>query len=202
MSTVIDLRTYVGASSRRLLVMVDLQQENYETLARDNAPALQRALDNCTAAIRHAREFSIPIAFTRHGDAGKQHGPGMLEQASQSAWIAGLEPRRADMVFERQQPSCYSNHLFESVVSQTGSFAIAGLIAEEICLATAIDASGRGHHVTFLSDASASRGRHNADSAAVHGLATRAIELFADVASTGQWLVATSQRPLKGHRYG
>ena len=27
-------------------------------------------------------------------------------------------------------------------------------------------------------------------------------ELFADVANTGQWLVATSQRPLKGHRYG
>ena len=126
----------------------------------------------------------------------------MLERASQSAWISGLEPRRSDMVFERQQPSCYSNHLFENVVSQAGSFAIAGLIAEETCLATAIDAACRGHHVTFLSDASASRCRHNADAAAVHVLAIRAIELFADIASTGQWLVATSQRPLKGHRYG
>jgi nicotinamidase-related amidase len=150
------------------------------------------------AAIHHAREFSIPIAFTRHGD----DGPGMLERASPSAWISGLEPRRSDMVFERQQPSCYSNHLFESVVSQAGSFAIAGLVAEETCLATAIDASRRGHHVTFLGDASASRSRHHSDAAAVHALATRAIELFADVASTGQWLIATSQRPLKGHRYG
>ena len=60
----------------------------------------------------------------------------------------------------------------------------------------------RGHHVTFLSDASASSARHNADAAAVHLLATNAIELFADVANTGHWLVATSQRPLKGHRYG
>jgi nicotinamidase-related amidase len=198
MSTVIDLRTYVGASNRRLLVMVDLQQKNYDALAKDNAPDLRRALDNCIAAIRHAREFGLPIAFTRHGD----DGPGMLERASQSAWISGLEPRRSDMVFERQQPSCYSNHLFENVVSQAGSFAIAGLIAEETCLATAIDAARRGHHVTFLNDASASRCRHNADAAAVHVLATRAIELFADVASTGQWLVATSQRPVKGHRYG
>jgi nicotinamidase-related amidase len=197
MSSVIDLRTYVGASSRRLLVMVDLQEKNYDELARDNAPDLQRSLDNCIAAIRHAREFAIPIAFTRHGD----HGPGVLERQS-AAWISGFEPRRSDMVFERQQPSCYSNHLFENVVSQAGSFAIAGLIAEETCLATAIDASRRGHRVTFLNDASASRCRHNTDAAAVHVLATRAIELFADVASTGQWLVATSQRPVKGHRYG
>jgi nicotinamidase-related amidase len=198
MSSVIDLRTYVGASSRRLLVMVDLQERNYDALAKDNASDLQRSLDNCMALIRHAREFAIPIAFTRHGDVG----PGMLERSSPSAWISGLEPRRSDMVFERQQPSCYSNHLFENVVSQAGGFAIAGLVAEETCLATAIDASRRGHHVTFLGDASASRGRHNSDAAAVHALATRAIELFADIASTGQWLIATSQRPLKGHRYG
>jgi nicotinamidase-related amidase len=199
MSSVIDLRTYLGASSRRLLVMVDLQEKNYDALARDNALELQRSLGNCIAAIRHAREFAIPIAFTRHGDTW--HGdeaPGMLERSSPSPWISGLEPRRSDMVFERQQPSCYSNHLFENVVAQAGSFAIAGLIAEETCLATAIDASRRGHHVTFLSDASASRCRHNADAAAVHVLATQAIELFADVASTGQWLVATSQRLSKG----
>jgi len=198
MSSVIDLRTYIGASSRRLLVMVDLQEKNYAAMAQDNAPGVQRSLNNCMAAIRHARELAIPIAFTRDSD-----GPGVLERSTQSAaWISGFEPRRSDMVFERQQPSCYSNHLFENVVAQAGSFAIAGLIAEETCLATAIDASRRGHHVTFLSDASASRCRHNADAAAVHVLATRAIELFADIASTGQWLVATSQRPLKGHRYG
>ena len=197
MSSVIDLRTYVGASSGRLLVMVDLQERNYDALARDNAPYLARSLDNCMAAIRHARECAIPIAFTRHGD-----GPGVLERSNLSAWISGFEPRRSDMVFERRQPSCYSNQLFENVVSQAGSFAIAGLLAEESCLATAIDASRRGHHVTFLSDASASSARHDADAAAVHLLATNAIELFADVANTSQWLVATSQRPLKGHRYG
>jgi nicotinamidase-related amidase len=197
MSAVIDLRTYVGASRGRLLVMVDLQQRNYEALAKDHAAGLARSLDNCMAVIRHARNFGIPIAFTRHGD-----GPEVFERSTLSAWISGFEPKRSDMVFERQQPSCYSNQLFANVVSQAGSFAIAGLVAEESCLATAIDASRRGHHVTFLSDASASSARHNADAAAVHLLATNAIELFADVANTGHWLVATSQRPLKGHRYG
>lgn len=197
MSAVIDLRTYVGASRGRLLVMVDLQEKNYHSLARENAPELMRSLDNCMSAIRHAREYAIPIAFTRQGD-----GPGILERSAPSAWISGFEPRRSDMVFECQQPSCYSNHLFENVVSQAESYVLAGLVAEETCLATVIDAARRGHRVTYLSDASFSRARPDTSAAAVHVLATKTIALFADVASTGQWLVATSQRPLKGHRYG
>ena len=201
MSSVIDLRTYIGASSRRLLVIVDLQEKNYAALARDNAAGIERSLNNCMAAIRHAREFAIPIAFTLQAEC-RGDGPGLLERSNQSAWISGFEPRRSDMVFERLQPSCYSNQLFESVVSQAGSFAIAGLLAEETCLATAMDAARKGHSVTFLSDASVSRSRPNTEAADVHVLATRAIELFVDVATTGQWLVATSQRPLKGHRYG
>src|SRR5438105_282201 len=195
MNSVIDLRTYVKASSSRLLVMVDLQERNYEELARRHACDLARSLENCMSAITHARNMGLPIAFTRHAAR-----PGSVE--SSAAWISGFEPRRSDMVFERQQPSCYSNQLFENVVSQAESFVLAGLVAEETCLATAIDASRRGHRVTFLSDASASRARPGTNAAAVHVLATQAIELFADVAATGQWLVATSQRPLKGHRYG
>ena len=78
---------------------------------------------------------------------------------------------------------------------------VAGLVAEETCLATAIDASSRGHHVTFLRDASASRRRTEADAQAVHDVTIKAIGLFADITSTGHWLVATSQRQ-KGRRYG
>jgi nicotinamidase-related amidase len=197
MSSVVDLTTYIGASNSRLLVMVDLQEENYDRLARDYAVELDRSLESCRAAIRHARNSGLPIAFTRRAE-----GLGLIERSAQSAWLSGFEPKRSDMVFERQEPSCYSNPLFGDVVSQIGSFAIGGLAAEEICLATAIDASHRGHRVTFLSDASASRRRHNADARAVHVVATNAIELFADIATTDHWLLATSQRPLRGHRYG
>ena len=197
MRSVIDLRTYVGASNSRLLVMIDLQQKNYDELAKDRASDLRRSLENCLSAIQHARNLGLPIAFTRQGD-----NPGLIERSAQSAWISGLEPKRSDMVFERPQPSCYTNQMFEDVVSRIGNFAIAGLVAEETCLATAIDASHRGHHITFLSDASVSRARHNTDSQAVHTLTTKAIELFADTVTTRHWLVATSPRSPKGHRYG
>ena len=197
MSTVIDLRTYVSASNSRLLVMVDLQEKNYAELACDRATDLARSLENCMSAIRHARNLGLPIAFTRQTDSSES-----IERLSQSAWISGFEPKRSDMVFERPQPSCYANQLFADVVSHIGGFAIAGLVAEQTCLATAIDASHRGHHVTFLSDASVSRGRHDADARAVHVVTTKAIELFADTVSTRDWLVATSPRTPKGHRHG
>jgi nicotinamidase-related amidase len=197
MNTVIDLRSYVSASNSRLLVMVDLQETNYDELAKDLASDLARSIANCTLAIRHARNLGLPIAFTRpSGNAG------VIERAAQSAWISGFEPKRSDMVFERPQPSCYTNRLFEDVVSRIGNFAIAGLVAEETCLATAIDAAHRGHKITFLSDASVSRGRHNTDSQAVHTLTTKAIELFAETVTTRHWLVATAPRSPKGHLYG
>jgi nicotinamidase-related amidase len=195
MSSVIDLLTYVSASSSRLLVMVDLQAANYDELVQDGATDVTRSLENCMSAIQRARSLGIPIAFTRQ--AGSR-----MEGSAQSAWISGFEPKRSDMVFEREQPSCYTNQLFEDVVSRIGSFAIAGLVAEEICLATAIDASHRGHSITFLSDASVSRGRHNADSQTVHSLTTKAIELFAETVTTRHWLAATAPRRCKGHRYG
>ncbi len=197
MNSVINLGSYVSASSSRLLVMVDLQESSYDELAKDRASDLARSMENCTLALRHARSLGLPIAFTR-----PPRNPDMAEPATQSAWISGFEPKRSDMVFERQQPSCYTNHLFEDVVSRLGNFAIAGLVAEETCLATAIDASHRGHTITFLSDASVSRGRHNADPQAVHTLTTKAIELFADTVTTRHWLVATSPRRSRGDRHG
>ncbi len=197
MSSVIDLQTYVGASSSRLLVMVDLQEKNYDELSKDRGSDLTRALDNCMLALRHARNLGLPIAFTRQGE-----DPELVDGSAHSAWISGFEPKRSDMVFERQQPSCYANRLFDDVVSQIGSFAVAGLVADETCLATAIDASHRGHRVTFLSDASASRGRSAADAGEVHAVATNAIELFADIVTTRHWLVATAPRSSRGHQYG
>jgi len=200
MTSIVDLCAYAQGTSGRLLVMVDLQVRTYEELARDPACDIVRALDNCMSAIRHARSSGMPIAFTRHNaETGLNDS---TDASKHSAWIAGFEPKRSDMVFERQQPSCYTNRLFEDIVSQTGSFAIAGLVAEEACLATVIDAAHRGHHVTFLSDASVSRGRLGADARAAHGATTKMMELFADVRATRHWLIATSQRTSKGHRYG
>ena len=142
MSSVIDLRTYVGASSGRLLVMVDLQEKNYDALAKDHA----RDLDARRWTTAWPRSGMRAISAFRSRSRGRREGPGVIREIGASRPGFPVSSReRSDMVFERQQPSCYSNQLFENVVSQAGSFAIAGLVAEETCLATAIDASRRGH---------------------------------------------------------
>jgi nicotinamidase-related amidase len=197
MSAVIDLRAYLGEPGSRLLVLVDLQIRNYEELARDPLCDIAGCLENCMAAIQHARAQGMPIAFTRQGEE-----PHARERSAQSAWIPGFEPKRSDMVFERERPSCYANRLFDNIVSQSGSFALAGLIADEACLATAIDAAHRGHCVTFLNDAAVSRGRVGADARSVHTVTTKAMELFADVRATRRWMIATSPSTTRGHRYG
>ncbi|MBU6463913.1 MAG: isochorismatase family protein [Bradyrhizobium sp.] len=197
MNTVIDLRAFVSTSNSRLLVMIDLLETNYTELVGVGASDLIRSLENCRSAIRHARSVDLPIAFTRPAD-----GPGSTERPVQSAWISGFEPKRSDMVFERPQPSCYSNQLFDDIVSQIGNFTMAGLVAERTCLATAIDAAHRGHNVTFLRDASVSCGRHDVDARAVHIVTTQAIELFAGTATTRDWLVAMAPRNSRGRRYG
>lgn len=197
MSSVVSLRSFVGASASRLLVMVDLQRGNYDDLARDDTHDLARSLKNCVCAIQHARAMGMPIAFTRRviraGSAGT---------AQPSSWIAGFEPKRSDMVFESSQASCFTNRLFDDVVSRIGGFAIAGLMAEQACLATAIDAFHRGHPVTFLSDASACLRRDNADARAVHHLTTNVMRLFADPIATRLWMDATSRGAVKRRDHG
>jgi nicotinamidase-related amidase len=196
MNSVIDLRAYRGEPISRLLVMVDLQLQNCDEWAGDPLCDVASALENCMAAIRQARASGLPIAFTRQVEQQRAS-----EGSARSAWIPGFEPKRSDMVFELQGPSCYANRLFDNIVSQIGSFALAGLGADTTCLATTIDAAHRGHLVTFLSDASVSRRRSLTDAQSVHLATTKAIELFADVRATRRWLI-TAQSIAKGHRYG
>jgi len=85
MSSVIDLRTYVGASNSRLLVMVDLQQKNYDALAREHGSGLSRALDNCMAAIRHARNFGIPPGAVNSTNFLNQWG---TDGGNRRIWLA------------------------------------------------------------------------------------------------------------------
>ena len=124
---------------------------------RDNASGLARALDNCMAAIRHAREFRhtdrVHAAWRWSGRARAIGAIGVdLRSSSRSArtWCSSASSRPATAT------SCSTTWC-----RRPEAFAIAGLVAEETCLATAIDASRRGHHVTFLSDASASRCRRD-----------------------------------------
>jgi len=190
-ASVIDLRAYVDPSVVPTLVLVDLQQEYIAAPRMLALPDAARALANCRVALAHARAKGFPIAFVRWLGRSALFNPA----TKFSRWIEGFEPTAADMVFERDRPSCYASTSFGEVMSEGGgNFVLAGFAGESACLATAVDAFHRGHRITFLADASASHTLDEIAAPDVHRVVGKVVGLYGDVVGTRFWVAATSRK--------
>jgi nicotinamidase-related amidase len=190
-ASVIDLRAYVDPTVVPTLVLVDLQQE-YVTAPR--LLALRdagEALANCRAALAHARARGFPVAFVRWLGRSALFNPATRF----SRWIEGFEPTGADMVFERDQPSCYASSSFGEVISAGGgNFVLAGFAGESACLSTVIEGFHRGHRVTYLADASASHPLDELAAPEVHRAISKILGIYGEVVGTRVWVAATSRK--------
>jgi nicotinamidase-related amidase len=189
MSQVINLRTYIRVPNAATLVLMDLHQEQaappYLAIAD-----LDPALENCRAALRHARQHGFPVAFTRSIPPAQRDS----FATPVARWIGGVSPTRSDMMFERDKPSCYASPEFSDVIAQRGHhFVLAGLSGEGACLATVIDACHRGHKVTFLADASASHALGDLRGDQTHRVVTDLIALYGTVTTTAEWIAACTR---------
>jgi nicotinamidase-related amidase len=189
LSNVIDLLDRGGASAAPTVVLVDLQEAALAQ-ARGRAGRLaETALGNCRLVLDRARAIGIPVAFVRR----RPRGLAFLD--GPRGWIEGFEPRRSDMIFERDRPSCYSSPEFAQVIRDGGChFVLAGLAAESGCLATLVEAFHRGHRAIYLCDAAASApvGRFGADE--THGLIAELMRGYARVMETQTWIAGVTRR--------
>lgn len=186
MNGVIDLRAFTNTANLPTLVLVDLQAEYLAASRAQAIPNVQDALANCRTALAHARLMGMPVAYTRW--------LGSASAVRFSGWIEGFEPHGSDSIFERKQPSCYaSQHFAEVVTHNNGNFIMAGFAGEAACLSTAIDAFHRGHHVTYLADASASHGLGDRPSMEVHDFVRQLMGLWGNVMRTESWIRTTSR---------
>ena len=185
MNQVIYLRALSDASVAPCLVLVDMQQE-YVTGSRLMAlPDADAALANCRAALDHARSNGFPVAFLRQFSRSAYFNPA----TAFSAWIKGFEPTGADMVFDRENPSCYSSALFAQFMDSCGGhFGLAGFAGETACLSTAIDAFHRKHRFSYLADASASHGLGELSSADVQKAVTSIVGVYGEIITTRGWM--------------
>jgi nicotinamidase-related amidase len=190
-SSVIDLRAYTDPSAVPTLVLVDLQQE-YLSPPRALAVAESRtALTNCSLALAHARERGFPVAFVRWVGRSPYFNPATRF----GRWIEGFEPTGADLVFERDRPSCYASESFDEVIGRGGgNIVLAGFAGETACLSTAIDAFHRGHRILYLADASASHSLDEVDAESVQRVIAKVIGLYGDAIETRTWIERTSRR--------
>jgi nicotinamidase-related amidase len=117
---------------------------------------INRALDNCRKVLDHSRRIGLPVVFIRMFNESA-----FFNRATPFVrWIEGIEPRRNEMVFERNSPCCYSSEPFTELASASrGGIVLAGFAGESACLSTLIDAFHRNHEVTYLCDAPASYAR-------------------------------------------
>lgn len=169
-----------------IFLFLDLQ---LEYTASGRAYALQNSrecLDNCRRLLEVARSAKLNIAHFRQLLPGAFFNP----ETEFSKWIEEFRPRPNEMVFERDQPSVYSNGAFESFVNEIAwpELVVCGLTAEMSCLSTAIDAAHREHKVTFVSDASASRSLDKYTEEQSHEAVTKIIDMYVELASTEEIL--------------
>jgi nicotinamidase-related amidase len=185
MNEVIYLRALSDSSVAPCLVLVDIQQEYIAGSRLMALPHAAAALANCRAALDHARSKGFPVAFLRQFSRSAYFNPA----TAFSGWISGFEPTGADMVFERESPSCYSSAVFAQFMEGCGGhFALAGFAGETTCLSTAIDAFHRKHRFSYLADASASHGLGEISAADVHKAVTGIVGVYGEIVATRDWV--------------
>jgi nicotinamidase-related amidase len=186
MNEVIYLRALQDSSVAPCLVLVDMQQEYVAGSRLMSLPHAAAALANCGAALEHARSRGFPVAFIRQLSRRSAYfNPATVF----SGWISGFEPTGADMVFERESPSCYSSVPFAQLMEGCGGhFTLAGFAGETACLATAIDAFHRRHRFSYLTDASASHALGELSAAEVQKAVTCIVGVYGDIVTTSDWM--------------
>jgi nicotinamidase-related amidase len=195
MSSVVYLRALADPSMTPCLALVDLQREYTADTRALAMPEAGVALDKCRMALQHARSMGFPVAYFRQVIQSSYFNPATVF----SGWIKGFGPTGGDMVFDRGQPSCYSNKSFaEFMDSCGGHFVLAGFAGETACLSTAIDAFHRKHRFTYLSDASASHKLGPLPAPAVQEAVTEIIKVYGEVLETYAWIEATSNVAMVG----
>ena len=192
MNSVVNFRDFKERGhSVPTLVLVDLHHEllgGAQTLENTISPDV---IANCRTALRHARARGIPVAFTRQVAPSAS----MLDSPIYPRWIEGFEPKRRDMVFDRQRPSCYASAEFRDMADDiAGNYVVAGQFGELSCLSTAIDALHRDHRPMFLTDALVSCCHEDPSAGTMLRALARILSLYAEVTRTQPWIIATSQR--------
>jgi len=190
---VVNLRPFVDPLTAPTVVMIDLQQEYVAPPRRMAVPDATEALVHCRRVLAHARTMGFPVAFMKW----VTRAPFFNAATRFSQWIDGFSPLGTEMVFERELPSCFASHDFASVMDEGagGNIVLAGFAGESACLSTVIDAYHRGHRVTFLTDASASHALDAFTAPNVHQMLSKVLGLYGGVATTAEWINATTQWP-------
>ena len=135
-------------------------------------------LAHCRMALRHARANEFPVAFISNGPRSGR-------------WMAQLEPRNTDMLFERRAASIYSCPYFRDATQRMRKIVFAGFFRNGGCAATLVDGLTAGHDLLFLRDAIEMSEEEQGFWFSMLSQPENAPQLAARAGTTTQWIAAT-----------
>lgn len=188
MSEVVHFEQYQKWRPAPPLVFIDMLEDQLENEDGFGTREIEPALAKCRALLAEARERHWPVAFVR-----PPMPVSIARHHKASRWIAGFEPRRDDMVFDRSGPSCYSNEEFAGSMDAAGRvFVMAGFSADSTGLATLIDASQQDHFVGLVRDATATRPLSGHDASQSHASVITVASRFGTIVTADHWIGVVS----------
>jgi nicotinamidase-related amidase len=184
MSEIVQFERYHNRRIAPPLVFVDMLREQLDGEEDFGRAQTEPVLAKCRFLLQEARARHWPVAFVRTATA-----PSTRRGSSASIWIEGFEPRRADMVFDRTGPSCYSSEAFANAMDSAGRvYVLAGFCADSSCLTTLIDAAQNDHFVGLVRDASATRPLPGYDAAESHRAVLAVSSRYATIVTAEHWI--------------
>jgi nicotinamidase-related amidase len=177
-----------------IVIFADFQREH----ATPGRAFAVRDSEACLAQSRRwlelARGMMLPVAHFRQYRSGTY-----FNRASHfSDWIEGFRPRTDEILYERNRASCYADSGFNDFTAHVADplIILSGLPADQVCLATAVEASNRGHRTIFLSDCSATASLGGISEADSHRALCHVIAGYADVLTLEQLLAQMTTTPV------
>lgn len=187
-----------------IFIFIDWQVE-YLSAGRAYALGnIEVSLNNSLKLLELAREYGMTIAHFRK----LMDGTFFNATTKFSNWIESFQPRANEMVFERKQPSIYSNPDFTAFLESIylPELIVSGLTGERSCLSTAVESVHRNHKLTFVKDASASCSIGGFTERKSHDIVTDIINIYAEVSITQEILSSIKKKniitgAINGHRH-
>jgi nicotinamidase-related amidase len=169
-----------------IIALIDLQREFVSDGRAQYLEHAEGAVSNCAHLLHRARELRLPIGHFRQIQNGH-----FFNRASEfSHWIDIVKPRPNEYIYERSQPSCFSNQPFVDLMRniEWPEVILVGLGAERSCLSTAIDGFHRGCQITYIDDCSASAAVINDSEFETHSAVRDLISIYGEVTTIGHIL--------------
>lgn len=180
---------------RRALVVIDVQMEYFNGGLLIEHPPVAQTLPNIARAMDAARAAGIPVVVVQHSESPAA----ALFAKGSAAWELheAVASRPRDHYIEKAWPSVYTGTDFAAWLEQRGidTLTVIGYMTHNCDASTIFEATHRGLHVEFLSDATGALPYANAAGRASAEEIHRVFSVvfhsnFAAVANTADWIAA------------